>query len=488
VLFWSAEGRIKEANESFLQLVGHTREDLEAGRVNWKAQTPAEYAEADQHALNEIAQKHICTPYQKEFIGKNGKRIPVLLGSAAFDDNPTEGVCFVLDLSDQKRLEQQFLRAQRMESIGTLAGGIAHDLNNILAPILMAVQVLKMKTTEPQTKSILETIEVSSKRGADIVKQVLSFARGLQGERIEVQPVHLLKDIETIIRDTFPKNIRRDVYFPENAWTIQGDPTQLHQILLNLCVNARDAMPEGGNLAISVENVLLDNQYVAMNIQAKAGKYVIINVTDSGEGIPPELLDKIFDPFFTTKEVGKGTGLGLSTVMAIVKSHGGFVNVYSEVGRGSSFKVYLPAIETATTKSKRDTVSLTTLPRGNGERVLIVDDETSILTITSQTLEAFGYKTMTAGDGAEAVALYAQLRNKIAVVLTDMAMPVMDGPATIRALIKVNPGVKIIAATGLKTEGSEAKALNAGVKHFLSKPYTASTLLKTLRSVLDETK
>jgi CheY-like chemotaxis protein len=182
--------------------------------------------------------------------------------------------------------------------------------------------------------------------------------------------------------------------------------------------------------------------------------------------------------------VGKGTGLGLSTVMAIVKSHGGFVNVYSEVGRGSSFKVYLPAIETATTKSKRDTVSLTTFPRGNGERVLIVDDETSILTITSQTLEAFGYKTMTAGDGAEAVALYAQLRNKIAVVLTDMAMPVMDG----RALIQVNPGVKISAATGLKTEGSEAKALNAGVKHFLSKPYTASTLLKTLRSVLDETK
>jgi PAS domain S-box-containing protein len=485
VIFWSAEGEIKDANDAFLQLVGYSREELKAGRVSWKDMTPAEYAEIDQQALMEIAEKGVCSPYQKEYIGKNGKRIPVLIGSAAFDDSPNEGVCFVLDLSDQKRLEQQFLRAQRMESVGTLAGGIAHDLNNILAPIMMAVQVLKMQTIEPQSKNILETIEVSAKRGADIVRQVLSFARGLQGERVEVQPVHLLKDIETIIRDTFPKNIRRDVYFPESAWTILGDPTQLHQILLNLCVNARDAMPDGGNLAISVENVLLDDQYASMNIQARPGRYVIINVTDSGEGIPGDILDKIFDPFFTTKEVGKGTGLGLSTVMAIVKSHGGFVNVYSEVGKGSSFKVYLPALETSA-KNHTDTVSLSTLPRGNGERVLIVDDETSILTITSQTLEAFGYKTITASDGAEAIAIYAQHRNKIAVILTDMAMPVMDGPATIRALIKVNPAVKIIAATGLKTEGSEAKAMHAGVKHFLSKPYTASTLLKTLRAVLDE--
>jgi PAS domain S-box-containing protein len=487
VIFWNAEGEIMEANEAFLQLVGYSRDDLKAGRVSWKAMTPAEYDAADQNALREIAEKGICTPYQKEYIAKNGKRVPVLLGSAGFDDSPNEGVCFVLDLSDQKRLEQQFLRAQRMESIGTLAGGIAHDLNNILAPIMMAVQVLKMKTTDPQLKTMLETIEVSSKRGADIVRQVLSFARGLQGERVEVQPTHLLKDIETIIRDTFPKNIRRDVFFPGEAWTILGDPTQLHQILLNLCVNARDAMPDGGNLSITVENVHLDDQYVAMNVQAKAGKYVIINVTDSGQGIPPDILDKIFDPFFTTKEVGKGTGLGLSTVMAIVKSHGGFVNVYSEVGKGSSFKVYLPALEKSA-KTQRDTVSLATLPRGNGERILIVDDENSILTITSQTLEAFGYKTMTANDGAEAIAIYAQHRNKIAVVLTDMAMPVMDGPATIRALLKVNPAAKIIAATGLKTEGSGAKALNAGVKHFLSKPYTASTLLKTLRTVLDEAK
>jgi PAS domain S-box-containing protein len=485
VMFWKKNGEVSDANDAFLKLVGYTREDLQAGRINWMALTPPEYAEADNNALEEIAERGICKAYEKEYIRKNGTRVPVLIGAAAFEDNPEEGVRFVLDLTEIKKLEHQFLRAQRMESIGTLAGGIAHDLNNILAPIMMAVQVLKMNTTEPQMKTMLETIEVSSKRGADIVRQVLSFARGLQGERVEVQPIHLLKDIETIIRDTFPKNIHRDVFFPEEAWTILGDPTQLHQILLNLCVNARDAMPNGGNLAITVENALLDDQYVAMNIQAKPGRYVIIDVADTGEGIPPDILDKIFDPFFTTKEVGKGTGLGLSTVMAIVKSHGGFVNVYSEVGKGSSFKVYLPALETVT-KKQRDTVSLATLPRGHGERILIIDDEASILTITSQTLEAFGYKTITAADGAEAIAIYAQQRNKIAAVLTDMAMPVMDGPATIRALQKVNPDVKIIAATGLKTEGSEAKALNNGVKFFLTKPYTAGTLLKTLRAVLEE--
>jgi signal transduction histidine kinase len=194
-------------------------------------------------------------------------------------------------------------------------------------------------------KKILETIEVSAKRGADIVRQVLSFARGLEGERIEVQPKHLLKDLENIIKDTFPKDIRLQFSIPNDTWTILGDPTQVHQILLNLCVNARDAMPNGGNLTIGVENCVLDEQYAAMNIQAKPGRYVNISVTDSGTGMPPGILDKIFEPFFTTKELNKGTGLGLSTVMAIVKSHEGIINVYSEPGKGTTFKVYLPAME-----------------------------------------------------------------------------------------------------------------------------------------------
>jgi PAS domain S-box-containing protein len=401
------------------------------------------------------------------------------------EGRPKSVLAINTDITEKKKIEAQYMRAQRMESIGTLAGGVAHDLNNILAPIMMSIDLLKDISDHPQAKDILETIEVSARRGADIVRQVLSFARGLEGERIEVQPKHLLKDLENIIKDTFPKDIRLHFVVPNDIWPILGDPTQVHQILLNLCVNARDAMPDGGSLIIGVENCVLDEQYAAMNIQAKPGPYVLISVSDSGTGIPPHLMDKIFEPFFTTKELHKGTGLGLSTVMAIVKSHDGVVNVYSEPGKGTTFKVYLPAIDVLADPLKEISTE-TRLPRGNGEIILVVDDEASILTITSQTLQAFGYKVLTAVNGATGVAVYAQHQHEIAVVLTDMMMPVMDGPATIHALKEINPLVKIVAASGLNSNGGEAKISGVGINHFLTKPYTAGTLLKTIRAILDE--
>jgi len=402
------------------------------------------------------------------------------------EGRPKSVLAINTDITEKKKIEAQFLRAQRMESIGTLAGGIAHDLNNILAPILMSIDMLKLTATDPQTENILETIEISAKRGADIVRQVLSFARGIEGERIEIQPKHLLKEVESIIKDTFPKDIRLHFSIPEDIWLILGDPTQVHQILLNLCVNARDAMPNGGSLSLSVENCLLDEHYVAMHAQAKAGRYVQINVTDSGTGIPRNLIDKIFDPFFTTKDISKGTGLGLSTVMAIVKSHNGIINVYSEPGKGTTFKVYLPAMD-GSSDIRKEQAAQASLPRGNGETILVVDDETSILTITRQTLQTFGYRVLTATDGAEAVAVFAMHRHEISVVLTDMMMPIMDGTATIHAILKIDPLTKIIAASGLHANGSIAHATGIGVKHFLAKPYTSETLLKALRTVLEET-
>ncbi len=401
------------------------------------------------------------------------------------EGNPKSVLAINTDITEKKKIEAQFMRAQRMESIGTLAGGVAHDLNNILTPIMMAIEILQELSTHPQAKNILKTIELSAKRGADIVRQVLSFARGLEGQRIEVQPKHLLKDLENIIKDTFPKDIRMQFSVPNDIWTILGDPTQVHQILLNLCVNARDAMPNGGALTIGVENCALDEQYAAMHIQAKPGCYVKISVTDSGTGIPPDLIDKIFEPFFTTKALNKGTGLGLSTVMAIVKSHDGIVNVYSETGKGTTFNVYLPAMESSTEARKEQTAAAN-LPRGSGETVLVVDDEASVLTITKQTLQAFGYRVVTAMDGADALSVYVQHRNEIAVVLTDMMMPVLDGSATIQALMRINPAIKIIAASGLNTNGGEALVASAGVKHFLTKPYTAATLLRTIRTILDK--
>jgi PAS domain S-box-containing protein len=388
------------------------------------------------------------------------------------------------DVTEKKKIEAQFMRAQRMESIGTLAGGIAHDLNNILAPILMSIDLLKRQSDSPETTKILQTIQVSAKRGADIVRQVLSFARGMEGQRIEVQPKHLLNDLENIIKDTFPKDIRLQFSVPNDIWTILGDPTQVHQVLLNLSVNARDAMPNGGNLAVSVQNCVLDEQYAVMHSHAKPGRYVKIKVSDSGMGIPPKLIDKIFEPFFTTKELSKGTGLGLSTVMAIVKSHGGVINVYSEQGKGTGFTVYLPAMELSTEALKEQS-ALASMPRGNGETILVVDDEASILTITGQTLEAYGYRVLTATDGADALSIYLQNRDEIRVVLTDMMMPVMDGAALIHALMRINPVVRIIAASGLNAQGEVEEATAGGLKHFLIKPYTAGVMLQTIRAILD---
>ena len=305
--------------------------------------TPPEFAEADEKALREIATTGICMPFEKEYVRKDGKRVPILVGGANFEDNPDEGLAFAVDLTERKKLEQQFLRAQRMESIGTLAGGIAHDLNNVLGPIMMAISVLKMRFPDAASQQLITIIGTSAERGADMVRQVLSFARGVEGRRMEVQVKHLLADMEKIARDTFPSDIQIRSIIPHDLWTIQGDPTQIHQVLLNLCVNARDAMPRGGALTISAENRALDEHYAALEADAAPGPYVYIQVEDTGTGIPPEVIEKIFDPFFTTKEVGKGTGLGLSTSAAIVKSHGGFMRVYSEPGKGTRFKLYLPA-------------------------------------------------------------------------------------------------------------------------------------------------
>lgn len=396
--------------------------------------------------------------------------------------DPKSVLVIETDITEAKKTEAQFLRAQRMESIGTLASGIAHDLNNVLGPIIMAVDLFKLKMSDPGDLDLLETVEISARRGADMVKQVLSFARGLDGRRLLLEPGRLLKEVQKIARETFPKSITVKAVAEPGTWNLYGDPTQLHQVLLNLAVNARDAMPNGGELRLTARNVHVDAQFATMVPEACAGDFVVLEVTDDGEGMPPEVIAKIFDPFFTTKDVGKGTGLGLSTTLAIVRAHGGFVTVESTPGQGTAFKIHLPAEVDGGPVPDRATTE--ELPRGNGEWVLVIDDEASVRSITSQTLEAFGYRVRTAPDGAAGIAEYAQHSAEIALVLTDMMMPVMDGMATIRALMVLNPDVKIIAASGFSAKGSEADAVKLGVLAFLSKPYTAATLLQTLRDLL----
>lgn len=386
------------------------------------------------------------------------------------------------DITERKKLEQQFLRAQRMESIGTLAGGIAHDLNNVLTPVLMAVDLLKMDEENPRRRKILSTIESSAQRGADMVEQVLSFARGMEGQRIQVQVGHLLTEIEKFALETLPKNIRISSDIPQNLWIVQGDATQLHQVLLNLCVNARDAMPDGGTLTLSARNIHLDDDDAASNIDAKPGPHVCLVVADTGTGIDPDVIDRIFEPFFTTKDVGKGTGLGLSTTLGIVKSHGGSIQVHSIRGAGTRFLVYLPAdpgsVDAHASSSPSD------LPVGRGELVLLIDDEELVRETTKLTLEAFGYRVLMASNGHEAIELHSAHEQEIALVLTDMMMPLMDGATLIRRLREANARLRFIAASGVNFKGLDVSGDGSLKIHHLPKPYTAQMLLETLQEAL----
>jgi PAS domain S-box-containing protein len=388
----------------------------------------------------------------------------------------------MIDITERKVLESQLHRTQRLESIGTLAGGIAHDLNNVLTPILMGVQILLQQATDKYSRQILTTIDASVKRGAEMVKQVLAFARGAEGQRMSVNLKHIVREVDAMIRKTFPSSIRIEVNVPGDLRVVNVDSTQIHQVLMNLCVNARDAMPDGGKLTIAAENLVIDDAFAAHQPDARPGPYVLLRVADDGEGIPPDIVGKIFDPFFTTKEVGKGTGLGLALAHAIIRNHAGFITVYSEFKKGTEFKIYLPAAPAARGVDKAGDVK--PLARGNGELILIIDDEVSICEMTKTMLENNGYKAILAQDGVEGVALYASRIREIALVITDMRMPHMDGPATIRALRNISPLVKVIITTGF-SEDSPASRLSAKeVNATLIKPYTTEKLLEVIHQVL----
>jgi PAS domain S-box-containing protein len=386
------------------------------------------------------------------------------------------------DITERKRIEVQFLRSQRVESIGNLAGGIAHDLNNVLAPIIMGVGLLKAEARDARDTKILNSIEISAQRGADMVRQVLAFARGVESDHLPMSPRQLVMEIANVIGETFPKSINLSVDVPSDLWKIIGDQTQLHQVLLNLCVNSRDAMPDGGRLTVRAHNAVLD-EVSAKESGGRPGRYVVIMVTDTGTGIPPEIQGRIFDPFFTTKGVGKGTGLGLSSVATIVKSHNGFIRLDSSPGAGTTFKLYFPAVESQTPSSASPFAPK--VPRGKGEWVLVVDDEASVRLISQHTLEMYGYRVLTASDGVQGVEVYGERRGEIALVITDMMMPVMGGSEMIKALMNINPGVRVIATSGFGATGSVAASAVPGVMHFLPKPFSAYTMLHTVHRALN---
>jgi PAS domain S-box-containing protein len=390
------------------------------------------------------------------------------------------------DLTTQKSIEAEYLRAQRLASIGTMAGGIAHDLNNVLAPIMLSIDLLRHDAgPEVRHDHILDVIESSANRGAELVRQVLAFTRGLDGERVTMRLAPIFDELGGIIRHTFPRNILIEINVAKALWLVPGHPTQVHQVLLNLAVNARDAMPAGGKLTIRVDNLLVAENSALLKAQSEAGPYVVIEFTDTGQGMSPEVIERVFEMFFTTKADGKGTGIGLATVDAIVKRHRGFHTVESKINQGSTFKIYLPAVHQAASAPVLN-AGLRSLPSGHGELVLIVDDESSIRDISQQVLEAYGYRVITAGNGSKAIELFARFNREVLVVITDLMMPILDGADTIAAVRKLKPDVIVIASSGVNTGELFARAQAAGARHFLHKPYTAETLLELLHEVLHE--
>lgn len=396
----------------------------------------------------------------------------------------------IADITEKKQLEAKFLQTQRLDSIGSLASGIAHDLNNILAPILMCAGMLRMDETSMERGEMLHTIESSAQRAVGIVRQLLGIARAKSSHKEPIPVGSVVDEMVKLARATFPCGIRIEAIWSPDLWSVLADVTQIHQVLLNLCINARDAMPSGGTLSLYAENVLLDEPFVRTHREASPGPHVRIRVQDTGTGIPDALQTRVFEAFFTTKAAGQGTGLGLATVRGIVKDHNGFITFTSAAGKGTVFAIYLPAIlETQAREEPRPIEN--TARRGQGELVLVVDDEPAICKAMSETLARNGYAVLTAGSGAEALAQFSARQKDVRAVVTDCMMPLMNGLALCRRLRALSPALPVVVSSGglLGEEGNETRRAleQLGIRHFLHKPHTADMLLSALGEIFQPT-
>ena len=480
ILVEDIEGRIIYANPSAEKLYGWSAAELQGEAAKKQMVAACEKLFSQARAASLATGEWLG---ELEQTTRTGRKLTVASRCTLIKDERGEpkSLLFInTDVTEKKRLELEFFRAQRIESIGVLAGGMAHDLNNSLAPILMGLQLLQKQRHDDETRRMLSVMEANTHRGADMVRQVLLFSRGSDGGKEPLSLGGLVREMERIVRQTFPKSINVAALVPADLWPVLGNATQLHQVLLNLCVNARDAMPRGGELTLAADNVELGADEAAQIPNGTPGRFVLLIVSDTGTGIPPEMLPRIFEPFFTTKPAGSGTGLGLSTLVRIVGQHGGLVNVKSEPGRGTTFEIYLPcATIVPTEETKR--VSAAELPRGSGELILVVDDEQSVREMISLGLTMQGYRVIAAANGAEGIALFQQQAGEVRLVLLDTDMPVLNGQATIPFLRAQAPGVPIVLMSG-----EVATVANADKITQLAKPFQLEALLRAITVQLDD--
>ncbi len=416
---------------------------------------------------------------------KSGEPFWVLVLAVPLGEDRILGYC--IDVTDRRELEAQLLRNQRLESVGRLASGIAHDINNILAPVLAAPTLLREGVKEPELREVIDSVEVSARRATAIVRQLLTFGRGEASQRLPMSLRPLLKEMIKLMRETFPRNIEIRSEFPGDYLYVNADPTQMHQLVMNLCVNARDAMPEGGLLTLRLEETSVSPAQARPNDWVAPGPFLRFTVSDSGIGIRPELIEKIFDPFFTTKPQGEGTGLGLATALGIVRGHGGFFEVVTEPGQGSTFHVYLPLVsrsEVLETATPDDQALV--MPRGQGERILLVDDEAGVRKVLGKVLRRYGYEVFEAANGKEALDLMRGGEPPFNLLISDLMMPVMDGWELIPGAVAMDKQLRVIAMSGNAPDEKALNKIRPMISAVLAKPCTAATLLATAREALGE--